>query len=208
MVAKLKAFLNYPEQTYLDYPESDQTFPAKYARAIARYKALETDKALNQINELIVEQPKNPYLYELKGQVLFEAGKTKDAIEPYRQAVALAPHAPLLRVSFAQTLVAQKGSDTLDEALEALNQALSEEKGDDPMAWLLASQAYDRKGNGGMARLASAEANFHLGQWPQARDFAMRARQLLPANTPEWRQANDIINISEATFDQVRGKRG
>jgi predicted Zn-dependent protease len=208
MVAKLKAFMNYPEQTYQDYPDSDQSFPAKYARAIARYKALETDKALKQIDDLIAERPDDPYIYELKGQVLFEAARTKDSIEPYRQAVKLAPNAPLIRVSLAQSLVAQPGTDTLDEALENLTRAISDEKGDDSMAWYLAAQAYDRKKMDGMARLASAEQNFHLGQWPAARDFAMRARPLLAANSAEWRQANDIINISEASFEQSRGRRG
>lgn len=208
MVAKLKAFINYPEQTFQDYPDSDQSFPAKYARAIARYKALETDKAVKQIDELIAERPNDPYLFELKGQVLFEAGRTKDSIEPYRQAVKLAPEAPLIRVMFSQSLLAQPTPDATDEAIDNLNKAIAQEKGEDSMAWYLAAQAYDRKKMAGMARLASAEQNFHLGQWPAARDFAMRARGLLDANSPEWRQANDIINISEASFEQARGKRG
>jgi predicted Zn-dependent protease len=208
MVAKLKAFINYPEQTFQDYPDSDQSFPAKYARAIARYKALETDKAVKQIDDLIAEHPSDPYLFELKGQVLFEAGRTKASIDPYRQAVKLAPDAPLIRVMFSQSLLAQPTPETTDEAIENLNRAIAQEKGDDAMAWYLAAQAYDRKKMDGMARLASAEQNFHLGQWPAARDFATRARGLLAANTPEWRQANDIINISEASFEQAKGKRG
>jgi predicted Zn-dependent protease len=208
MVAKLKAFINYPDQTYLDYPETDTSFPARYARAIAHYRALDIEKALKLTSDLIAEQPKNPYLYELKGQILFESGRTHEAIDPWRQAVALAPNAPLLKVLYGQALVAEKGTDTLDEAIAVLNSALGEEKGDDAQAWYLAAQAYDRKGMPGMARLASAEQNFHLGQWPAARDFATRARGLLAANTPEWRQANDIINISEASFIQARGKRG
>jgi predicted Zn-dependent protease len=208
MVAKLKAFINYPEQTYMDYPETDTSFPARYARAIAHYKALETDKALKLIDDLIADQPKDAYLYELKGQALFESGRTQEAIAPWRQAVALAPTAPLLKVLLAQALIAQKGDGSIDEALVALNGAIEAEKGEDSMAWYLAAQAYDRKKMDGMARLCSAEQNFHLGQWPAARDFAMRARGLLTANTPEWRKANDIINISEASFIQARGKRG
>jgi predicted Zn-dependent protease len=208
MVAKLKAFMNYPEQTYMDYPDSDQSFPAKYARAIARYKGLETDKAVKQIDELIAERPNDPYLYELKGQVLFESGRTKESIEPYRQAVKIAPDAPLIRVMFAQSLISQPGMDNVDEAIDNLTKANSQENGEDSMAWYLTAQAYDRKKMDGLARLASAEQNFHLGQWPAARDFAMRARSLLVANTPEWRKANDIINISEATFEQMRGRRG
>ena len=34
---------------------------------------------------LIADQPKNPYLYELKGQVLFEAGRTEAGLGWIRQ---------------------------------------------------------------------------------------------------------------------------
>ncbi|RYG15219.1 MAG: M48 family peptidase [Caulobacteraceae bacterium] len=209
MVAKIKAFMNHPNITYQDYPETDTSFPARYARAIADYKALDTNKAIGKIETLITEQPKNAYLYELKGQVLFEAGRTKEAMEPYRQSVALMPDAPLLRVSYAQTLLAQRDIDLARDALVNLNKAIDLEKGDNPAAWSLAAQAYDKLDNPGMARLASAEANFHLGQYPAARTFAMRAREKLEPNTPEWRKATDIINVSEASFEQAtRRNRG
>src|SRR4029079_12773383 len=79
MVAKLKAFINFPQQTLIDYPETDQSFPAKYARAIAAYRDLKTDEAIKQIDALIAEHPTNPYLQELKGQVLYEAGRIKES---------------------------------------------------------------------------------------------------------------------------------
>src|SRR6185437_14405636 len=84
MVAKLKAFINPPGQTFIDYKESDKSFEARYARAIAYYKATEPERAVKAIDELITEFPDNPYLYELKGQVLFEAGRTKDSEAPHR----------------------------------------------------------------------------------------------------------------------------
>jgi predicted Zn-dependent protease len=60
MVAKLKAFENLPAQTLLDYPETDASFPARYARAIAYYRDLQTDRALKLTDALIAEQPNNP----------------------------------------------------------------------------------------------------------------------------------------------------
>jgi predicted Zn-dependent protease len=80
---------------------------------------------------------------------------------------------------------------------------------EEPMAWRLLAQAYDRKGEPGLARLASAEQNFYLGQMNQARDFAGRARELLTKDTPQWRRANDIVLVAEsAVRDQKRGNRG
>ena len=49
MVAKLKAFINYPQQTLQDYPETDTSYPARYARVIATYKTGKWDDALSQL---------------------------------------------------------------------------------------------------------------------------------------------------------------
>jgi predicted Zn-dependent protease len=207
MVAKLRGFINYPQQVMTDYPETDQSYPAKYARAIAAYRELRTEDALKQIDALIAEQPKNPYLYELKGQVLYEAGRVKESVAPHLKSVELKPNAPLLQINLGQSLVAMDDDSRLDEAIEHLRKALSIDD-DEPMAWRLLSQAYDRKGQPGLARLAAAEQNFALGQMPAARDFAGRARELLTKDTPQWRRANDIVLVAEAAVrDQKRGGR-
>jgi predicted Zn-dependent protease len=66
------------------------------------------------------------------------------------------------------------------------------------------SQAYDRKGQPGMARLAAAEQNFSLGQLGDAKMFAMRARAQLPKNSLEWRRATDIVLVSKPSKDDLR----
>ena len=107
MVAKLKAFMDLPQQTFLDYPESDTSFPAQYARAIAYYRDLQTDKALKAIDALIVERPDDPYLYELKGQALFESGRAAEAEPAHRKSVELNPDAPMLRMNYGQALLGE-----------------------------------------------------------------------------------------------------
>ena len=209
MVAKLKAFINPPNQTFVDYKESDTSFPARYARAIAYYKSGETDRAIKLIDALITDNPSDPYLYELKGQVLFEAGRVKDSEAPHRRSVELKPDAPLLQVNLAQTLIAEDDKSKLDEALGHLQRALDRDH-DDPMAWRLMAQAYDSKGDAGMARLATAEQDFALGQTRDARIFAMRARELLPHDTPQWRRATDIVLVSQPSQDDLKslGREG
>ena len=56
-----------------------------------------------------------------------------------------------------------------------------------------------------MARLAAAEQNFYLGQLADARTFALRARDLLKKDTPEWRRATDIILASKPTRRRAQG---
>ena len=203
MVAKLKAFINPPGQTFVDYKESDRSFPARYARAIAYHKAGESDRSVKLIDALLVDQPNNPYLYELKGQVLFESGRTKESEAPHRRSVELKPDAPLLRMNLGQTLIAEEDKSKLDEAIDQIGRAMTIEK-DNAFGWRLLAQAYDAKGEAGMARLATAEQEFALGQLRDARVFAMRARELLPKNTPQWRRATDIVLVSQPSNDDLQ----
>lgn len=206
MVAKLKAFMNYPQQTYQDYPETDKSFAARYARAIARYKALDTNRALSEIDGLIAEQPENPFLWELKGQVLFESARIAEAEAPYRKAVELAPTESLLRLSLGQTLLALPDDKGLKDAIVNLNRAVDYED-ENPFAWRLLSEAYERDNQAGLARLATAEQNFALGKLAEARTFALRARDLLEPDTVQLRRANDIIATSEDNYEARKKQR-
>lgn len=203
MKAKIEAFTVGPYQTLIDYPESDTSFPARYARAIALYKENETDQAVKAIDALIAEQPNNPYLWELKGQVLFEAGRTKEAVPAHQKSVDLKPDAPLLRINLGQALLALNDAKQTPAAIDQVKQALSVEP-DNALGWRLLAEAYDSQGLGGMARLATAEQDFYLGQQKDARIFALRARELLKKDSPEWRRATDIILSSNPTADDLK----
>jgi predicted Zn-dependent protease len=209
MKAKIKGFTNRPYQTFVDYDEKDPSFPARYARAIAYYRELETDKALKAIDALLAQEPNNPYLWELKGQTLFESGRAAEAEPAHRRSVELMPDAPILRLNLGQTLLAEDNPAKLDEAILNFNRSLIIEP-EDPLAWQYLSEAYDAKGQAGMARLAAAEQNFNLGQMKDARVFAMRARELLKKDTPEWRRATDIVLATNPSPDDLRelGRQG
>jgi predicted Zn-dependent protease len=203
MKAKLEGFLMGAGQTLNDYPETDQSFPARYARAIAMYRQTDTEPALKAIDALIAERPNDPYLWELKGQVLFEAGRAKEAEAPHRRSVELKSDAPLLLINLGQTLIAQNDPAKLDEAVAHIRRALDYEP-DNALAWRLLAEAYDAKNLPGMARLAAAEQDFYLGQMLEARTFAVHAREFLKKDSPEWRRATDIILASKPTPDQLR----
>jgi predicted Zn-dependent protease len=203
MIAKIRGFMDPPYQTLSKYKESDPSFPSRYARAIAYYKSGETDRAIKAIDALISDKPDDPYLFELKGQVLFEDGKIKESEAPYRKAVELKPNAPLLRILLGQTLASEEDKTKLDDAIAQLRRAVDFEN-DNPDAWQFLARAYDQKGDPGMARLATAEQNYALGQLKDARVFAMRAREMLPKDTPQWRRATDIVLVSQPTRDDLK----
>jgi len=202
MKAKLEGFLN-PAVAITKYDEKAKDYPSRYARAIAYYQLKEPDRALKLVDALLEEQPTNPYLWELKGQILFEFGRTEEAEMPQRKSVELKPEAPLLRVNLGQTLIALDDRKKVAEGVAELKRALTQEE-DNAVAWRLLAEAHDKLGEDGLARLATAEYNFNIGDKRQARVFAMRAREMLTRGTPEWRRATDIVLVAEPTREDLR----
>jgi predicted Zn-dependent protease len=202
MKAKLEGFLN-PQVAIVKYAETDKSYPARYARAIAYYQMREPDQALKRIDALLQDQPDNPYLWELKGQVLFEFGHADQAEAPQRRSVALKPEAPLLHVNLGQTLIAMDDKAKVREGIAELRKSLDYEK-DNAEAWRLMAEGYDKLGQDGLARLATAEYEFNIGDATQARIFAMRAREKLPKDTPDWRRATDIVLVSKPSKDDLK----
>jgi len=202
MKAKLDGFIN-PQVAITKYSEKATDYPSRYARAIAYYQLKEPDRALKLIDALLQEQPTNPYLWELKGQILFEFGRTEEAEAPQRKSVELKPEAPLLRVNLGQTLIALDDKKKVAEGVAELKRAVTQEE-DNAVAWRLLAEAHDKLGEDGLARLATAEYNFYIGDKRQARVFAMRAREMLTRGTPEWRRATDIVLVAEPTREDLR----
>ncbi|HEX8471822.1 MAG TPA: tetratricopeptide repeat protein, partial [Brevundimonas sp.] len=189
--------------TLRTYLETDTSFPARYARAIAWYRDGQTQRALDATEALIAEDIDNPYLWELKGQILFEDGRPADSLEAHRKSIELKPDAPLLRINLAHALIETNDATNLDPAIDQLKRAVAREP-DNTLAWRLLSQAYATQGKEGQARLASAEYWFAAGDTDQATQFALRARPMLDRNSIEWRRAVDIVLASGATDQDIQ----
>lgn len=202
ILAKIHAFMDSPNQTLQDFPESDTSLPARYARAIAWYRDGQTDRALAAVDEFLAEQPENPYFWELKGQILFEEGRPNEAIGAHQRSVEIKPDAPLLRINLAHALIETNDPTKLDAAVDQLKRATAMEN-DNSMGWRLLSQAYASQGKEGEARLASAEMYFAAGAEQQATQFALRARDMLEPGSAEWTRAMDIVFASGATQADV-----
>jgi predicted Zn-dependent protease len=195
MKAKVYAFLNPLGHTLRQYPERDQVLVARYARAIAYYRAPQLDKALELVGGLIREEPDNPYFHELKGQMLFENGRTAEAIDPYQTAVRLLPASGLLKGDLARVQIESQDPAMLDPAIANLNTALREDRAQ-PFYWRQLAVAHGRKGEMAESSLALAEEAMLLNRLPEARFHAGRAEQLLPFGSPGWLKAQDILEAA------------
>jgi predicted Zn-dependent protease len=193
--AKLVGFMNKnnPQLVFRKYPDKDQSLPARYARAIARYFAGGVKNSIGEIDGLIAEQPSNPYLYELKGQFLLESGNVSAAVAPLNKAVALAPESGLIRIMLAQAQVASDNPAMLNDAINNLKRGLAREE-QSALGYRQLAQAYGRMNRIAEADLASAQASFFEGNVPYAKVHADRAIRAFPEGSPNWVKANDIIN--------------
>jgi len=193
---KLSAFTSPPSSTLAAYPEQDQSVLARYARAIAYYRIPKLDKALPIVDGLIRDYPKDPYFRELKGQMLFENGRIADAVQPYEEAVRLAPGAPLLRISLAQVYIESNDPKVTKRAIAHLNDALrTEDK--ESNGWHLLATAYGREDQMGMAALALAEEGLSAGKKKDATQQASRAKALLKKSSAAYNRAEEIQREAE-----------
>ena len=191
MVAKLKGFINPPSQTLREYSKNDPSFEARYARAIAYKKLFKIDEALSLLDGLLKDSPNDPFVYELKGDVLQDAGRVAESIPPYTKAIKILPWAALIRVSLAQSQLEMKDPKYDAAALENLQQA-SRYEPEMPLLWRLLATAYARSDDQPNVMLALAEEAVLKGNKSEARQRAKRAMEMLPQGSAGWLRAQDI----------------
>lgn len=193
--AKLEAFVNQnnPQYVFRKYSENDQTLPARYARAIARFFSGGLESAIRDLDSLIADQPGNPYFHELKGQFYLESGKAEAAIEPLRKAITLAPEAGLMRIMLAQAQLATNNPAFVNDAAKNLQKALVKEK-QSVVGYRQLAIAYGRMNRIAEAELASAQSFLFEGNADYAKVHAERAMRAFPEGSPNWVKANDVIN--------------
>lgn len=196
--AKLWGFMARADELARRYPIGDNSLAARYARAVSAYRFQSGASAHAQIDGLIREQPNNPWFWELKGQALLEAGRAREAVQPLRRAVSLAPGQPLLRGMLGHALVASGDGKLLDEAIRELTAATQRDP-DAADAFQVLARAHAAKGNEPQAALAAAQGYFIAGQYEEARRLARRAMAGLREGTPGWNKADEIFHYRPPT---------
>ncbi len=191
MVGKLVGFLEPLGRVLRRYPDSDQSLEARYARAIAHYRASDLKKALPLLEELLVEHPEDAYFHELRGQILFENGRIAEAVQSYQRAVDLDPAEPLLRLGLAQAQLETEQPELTKPALAHLEEVVRREPRNS-FAWRLLAIADGRNDQIGMVALALSESALARNNAAEANAQADRALRILPENSPAWLRAQDI----------------
>ena len=194
--AKLMGFV-HPSLAVTKYPTSDKSVPAHYARAYASHLSGYPDNAQAEADALLAIDPHDPYFLELKGQMLLEDGKPKEAIAPLREAVRQSGEAPMIAAMLGHALVETEDSKNFAEAKQILKVAVNKDN-QDPFAWYQLGIIYDREGDPARAALATAERSNLENQPKTALANAQLAMKGIPPGTPDYLRAQDIAMVSRA----------
>ncbi|MET4132494.1 putative Zn-dependent protease [Porphyrobacter sp. MBR-155] len=204
--AKLYGFLAEPRRTLTYFPPSDTSIPARYARAYAYHKDAQVDMALAEADALLSAEPDNPWFLELKGQVLLESGRPRDALVPLRRATEITRAHPLIAGMLGHALIATEDEANFAEAETVLRAAVQKDRYN-PFAWYQLGVVYAARGDIPRARLASAEQQVMSRRYPEALQNAQAAEANLPYGSADWIRAQDIALQARSELEQLRDRR-
>lgn len=204
--AKLFGYLAKPADTLRVYPVTMTDIPARYARAYSWHKDGFLDKAMAESDSLLAAAPNDPYFLELKGQVLLEAGRPREALGPLRRATELSDNQPLIATTFGHALIATEDRDNFAEAERVLKNAVARDR-ENPFAWYQLGVVYAARGDMARAKLASAEQQVMSGEMPAALSSAQAAEAELPKGSPDWLRAQDIAMQARTAIERARQRK-
>lgn len=204
--AKLIGYIDDPDVVLRRYPETDQSVPARYARAYAWHRAAYPDKANAEIDSLVRQYPHDPYILELKGQILLESGKPLLAVPPLREAVTQSRNAPLIAALLGHALIETEDRANFNEARAILKVSVARDE-DNPFAWYQLGIVYEREGDEPHAALATAERYSLEGESRLALGSAQLAMGGLAEGSPDYIRAQDIALASRNAVEDEKGKK-
>lgn len=196
MLAKLRAFLIPPEQIFTLYPPEDKSDAARYARAIAYFRQSNLQQALQGIDALIASKPNDAFLYDTKGQFLFEHGRVDEAITTYERANALLPGSPLILFDLGRAYIASGKTERLADAVSVLRES-SRLDSTNATVWRHLAIAYGKQGELGLSHLALAEEASLNNTPKEMRREAELALSGLQEGTPAHLRAKDLQALAK-----------
>lgn len=190
---KLSAFQRSPKWTLTRAGESGYDDVSLMRQAIAHHRQSDLRQALSAIDGAISRRPDDPYLHELRGQILMENRQIEAAVAAYARATNMSPGNALILGSYGRALLAD---GQVEKAAQFLESARSRD-GRDARVLRDLAQAQAGLGNNGQASVLTAERYAMQGRLGDAKIHAERASGLLPRGSAAWQRAQDVLNAAE-----------
>ncbi len=205
--AKLIGFLFEPSEVKNLYPPSDTSVAARIARAVMDANGSDTAQGLNEIDAALKREPNAPYLNELKGYILFKAGRMPESAAAYRTARRLRPSSPVLLSDAAKPLVALGTPAAYREAKGLLTSASNA----DPsygQSWQLLAQVYGNTGEPGMAELSLAELSALGSDRGELTRHLDKAASTVSPYSPAGLRIEDLRRFAKQMKEKDRSEGG
>ena len=190
---KLSAFQRSPKWTLTRAGESGFQDVKLMRQAVAHHRQADLRRAMGAIDGAVALRPKDPYLHELRGQILMESRQIKSAVAAYARATNLASNNPLILGSYGRALLAD---GQLAKAQQFLEKSRARD-GRDPRVMRDLAVTYAKQGNNGMASVLTAERYAMVGRLKDAKIHAKRATDLLPRGSAAWQRAQDVLSAAQ-----------
>lgn len=195
--AKIAAYTQSPAAATRLFRANPRGLPALYADAISTFLAGNARAAVGKIDGLIKSNARNPYLHEMRGEMLLKTGKPAEAAKAFAQAQRLdKSNSGIIQIGLGQALMATGKPDALRKAVVELRAGLTRAR-EYSAGYRYLAQAQAQLGNIAEADLATADGHFYSGNYRDAKIFAARAQQKLKNGSPSWMRAQDIINFRQ-----------
>ncbi len=211
--AKLEAFIDNPEVILARYKNQNDEL-SNYRKSIALFRKGKVDESLALLDPIISEKDRIllkqdaalGFLYELKGQILFESGRIEDSILAYNRAIKIlnARDGAQAKISFAAGILALKknDSDLLGRAIKRLHEAEVFEN-ENPFLFKQLADAYSKLGDEGRSLLALSEYNLLINDKEKCRKYAKEAKGKLDKSAKlELLRADDLLELGKEEKDK------
>ena len=182
-----------------------------YAQIIAYHRNHNPQKAFSLLDRLMKLEKDNPYLFELKGEMLAKIGRYPQAIENYRNAsnrlkkggfqvplidyqLATATANQIFQNANKRNQLSDADKKILRQAQIYAHRALNQDS-NIIGAWQVIAEIYDWLGKEGERDLTRSEYALSYGDYGKARQFALQSKQNLTEGTPSMLRADDILLV-------------
>jgi len=166
-----------------------------YGIAISHFLKGVPRKGLPMMDKLIKKYPKNPYLHEMKGEILLRSGQASKAVSSFQKAIKLDRRQNgIMYIQMGHALLETNNKKNLNKAIKTLKSGIGRDRYSSRGHGLLA-RAYAAKGEQINAIASTAEARFLQGRFKDAKQFASRALPKMKKGTPQWRRLQDILSF-------------
>ncbi|APR99156.1 M48 family metalloprotease [Wolbachia endosymbiont of Folsomia candida] len=188
MVAKLDSFFSPVHVLSSKYEGNDKI--SEYVNAIVCYRQGKVEEAIARVDLLIQESLSDPYLYELKAEMLYKSGSLSEAVKMYEESLKYlsGDNNYLVKLALSHTLLLHGDAK---KAIFYLEQIVSVEP-NNSFVWKYLSIAYKRDADTAMYYFALTKKACIEGNSKQFMKYAELAVQALPKNSRYLLQIEDM----------------